>query len=155
MAQSSAHLPYSYARHLPLKPLSTEQSPYSWFRLPLPADTTVPPGAICWGTVGEMPSPVPLRAVDFNVATETSRKSSQVRIENPDDPMQYIEVERADEMVFGTVIRRPMAGANTASLEAAGLAAYDDKRRYKFETIGGIEVDASQVTVKYKYPPPS
>ena len=127
MAQSSAHLPYSYARHLPLKPLSTEKSPYSWFRLPLPADTEVPPGAICWGTVGEMPSPEPLPTFDFNVKKdehkEVNRKEDEVRIENPDEPSQYIIVKRAAEINFETITRGgTAAGTNTSAEKPAGVA---------------------------------
>jgi hypothetical protein len=138
MAASSAGLSYQYARHLPLKPTSTEKSPYSWFRLPQPADTTVPPGALCWGTVGAMPSPEALPNTDFNTQKrqkheELERESTEVRIENPDDPSQFIMVDRADYLLFLTTNELPKAGANTSAKEAGGLAAYDPAARRLFQ----------------------
>jgi len=157
MAASSAGLSYQYARHLPLKPTSTEKSPYSWFRLPAPADTgEPPPGSICWGTVGEMPSPVALRSTDFNVRdSETGRKSHPVRIENPDDPAQFINVDRADEITFNRREPKPAAGANTAASDAGGIAAYDPARQKAFKPASTAPATDTKVVVEYKYGPPS
>ncbi len=159
MAQSSAHLPYSYARHLPLKPLSTEQSPYSWFRLPLPADGETPPGAICWGTVGDMPSPERLPGVDFNTVerkhTEKKRKERDVRIENPDDPEQYIQVKRADQIVFFVSELETKAGANTSAKPAEGIAAYDPARIKSFQPTGGTTEKKGELEMNLKNGPNS
>jgi len=157
MAVSSAGLSYQYARHLPLKPKSTEQSPYSWFRLPQPpAADPITPGTICWGTVGDMPSPEALPTTGFNVISkqkheEQTRESTLVRIENPDNPEQYIEVERADYIKFLTTNERMKAGANTSAQEPRGLAAYDPAARRLFQaadTAKTTETGSLGVTLK-------
>lgn len=54
---------------------------------------------IRWGIAGDMPTPAATTTPNCMVkATETSRQSSQVRIENPNDSSQYVIVERPDEL---------------------------------------------------------
>jgi len=61
------------------------------------------PGLLCWGTVGTLPAPVPL-TTGFEVAKtehiEEWRETEPVRIENPDDPSQYVMAARTKRMGF-------------------------------------------------------
>jgi len=61
------------------------------------------PGLLCWGTVGTLPAPVPL-TTGFEIAKtehiEEWRETEPVRIENPDDPEQYVMAARTKRMGF-------------------------------------------------------
>ncbi len=73
---------------------------------PAPADEGIDhlPGNLCWGAVGNQPTPELAPSNGFNIVscneryTEVSRKTVDVRIENPDDAEQYIDVNRANEL---------------------------------------------------------
>jgi hypothetical protein len=56
------------------------------------------PGYLCWGTVGDLPSPEPVPTVGFETHTEVSRETTPVRIENPDDPAQYVDALQTNKM---------------------------------------------------------
>ncbi len=60
----------------------------------------VRPGLLCWGTAGELPSgePVPMVSVNVETHTEISRETTPVRIENPDDPDQHVNVDQTNKM---------------------------------------------------------
>jgi len=100
---------------------------YQRYRIPRPPEfdpegTT--PGLICWGTVGQMPQALPMPGVDFNVNTERSRVSEDVRIENPDDPSQYVIADRALEITFDSAGNAAPPGPNTSSQPAPGMSDY-------------------------------
>lgn len=75
--------------------------------VPAPATSAPPPGSafIAWGAAGTMPTPQSTQyQLDHckNEHDEIKRQSDTIRIENPDDPEQYIMVDRADQMIFDT-----------------------------------------------------
>lgn len=64
-----------------------------------------------WGTAGDLPSASEIEkdeegGINFNVVKcddkfdEKNRKFTTVRIENPDDPSQYVMVERINQITF-------------------------------------------------------
>jgi hypothetical protein len=94
-----------------LKQFGGSRTVYNRFRIPKPppaADDVSQPGRLCWGSVGALPNATPVPMVSFNVVTaeethtELERKSTNVRITNPDDPtgQTYVVVDRADEILF-------------------------------------------------------
>ena len=97
---------------------------YDRFRIPRPPEFDpegTSPGLICWGTVGQMPQALPMPTVDFNVYTERSRVSQDVRIENPDDPDQYVIADRAQEITFDSNQNNAPPGPNTYSKPAESI----------------------------------
>jgi hypothetical protein len=85
------------------------QTTYQRLRIPTPAPapdkTDQKPGYLCWGDEGTLPTPTPAVGPNIEmkpdeVHTEVARKAVSVRIQNPDDPSQYIMVRRADEITF-------------------------------------------------------
>lgn len=105
-------------------PTSNQRSSFSWFRIPLPASTEVAPGAVCWGSAGQMPTPTPLPQVGFTVQAhnEVSRVEQPVRIENPDAPDQYIMVNRADSILFNILNNNPNPKTNAYASAADDLS---------------------------------
>lgn len=108
-----------------LKNYHSSRIVYNRFRIPrLPPveDTTSPPGHLCWGTVGALPSAEPVPLMSFNVVspqethTEIQRKATDVRIENPDDPTQYVIVSRSDEVLF---MKSHTGWKNTGNVDGA------------------------------------
>jgi hypothetical protein len=140
-----------------LPPSSTAIADYSRYRIPRPAvpmEGETPPGLICWGTVGNLPSPQALPTVDFNVKKkETKRQERPVRIENPDDPSQYIMVKRADQIVFGVSQLQSSAGPNTQAATPPGINDYDPARIKSFQPAAAAEQRPRTTTevVEYKY----
>lgn len=76
---------------------------------------------IAWGDVGTLPTPtqedVPDDAVGFNVEVcdtdyeETERTVQPIRITNPDNPSQYVVVDRVKSMSFRLNEKQKLAGA--------------------------------------------
>lgn len=132
---------------------------YAHYRIPRPAvpeQGGSPPGQICWGTVGEMPTAEPVPTVSFEVKEqwqETSRKSHLVRVENPDDPSQYVMEDRPEEIKFTKTITDSRGNTSTSSgtvdfssfsdAEMSGLVSrleakhYEAIMRYQTEGIQG------------------
>ncbi len=79
-------------------------SPWSRERIPRAAPTPENEekieGLLCWGQVGDIPTGEPHTGTGFNTRDgneehfELSRESDQVRIENPSDPQDWVEVDR-------------------------------------------------------------
>jgi hypothetical protein len=125
---------------------------YQHYRIPRPPVAEAggsPPGQICWGTVGQMPSAEPAPTVGFTVKseewTETSRKSQIVRVENPDDPSQYVMEDRPTQVKFSTTSLNPRSGPNTSTRPAPGMSDYTVEEQEGFveqgpNTIGGTAV---------------
>jgi hypothetical protein len=120
----------AYSRHMViLPPISTASKTFRGYRIPRPAvplEGETPPGLICWGTVGDLPSPEQLPSVGFTVVhneewKEWGRKTEDVRIENPDDPSQYIIDRRPTEISFDKTTLPSQAGNNTSAAEPPGL----------------------------------
>lgn len=118
---------------------------YQRFRIPRPPEFDpegTSPGLICWGTVGAMPSPEPIGGTDFAVKEvwqEKSRKSEIVRVENPDDPNQYVMEDRPQEVRFTKTITDPDTGntftsektVDSTALEAQGIVSIATARNYE------------------------
>jgi hypothetical protein len=148
-----------YKRQLQLlPPLSTARDSFGGKRIPrLPPteEGDTPPGRICWGTVGNLPSPEPLPTVNFQVTGEQwkewGRKTEKARIENPDDPEQYIMVDRATESVFEKREDNSQPGPNTATQPAPGIAEYfNDNPRWKVVDDGKESGKMIYVKVNYE-----
>jgi hypothetical protein len=78
-------------------------------------DDTV--GLLCWGVVGELPSAEPMPTTDVNVElTEISRETTDIRIENPDDPNQYVDAKQTDKMKMEK--KEPQEKNNSATKDA-------------------------------------
>jgi hypothetical protein len=125
---------------------------YDRFRIPRPPEFDpegTAPGLICWGTVGQMPSAQPMPGVDFNVHTERSRRSEDVRIENPDDANQYVIADRAKEITFDSTKNDAPPGPNTSSKPAAGFDDYTPIQKAQF-IASGIPPAATTLTLRYK-----
>jgi hypothetical protein len=84
------------------------------------------PGLLCWGVVGDLPSAEPVPTTDFNVETHTeiSRETTAVRIENPDDPEQHVNVDQTDSMTLKTTVP---AEKNNSATEGADLSQFEDR----------------------------
>lgn len=108
---------------------------YSQFRVPAPAPAPVndnkTPGLIAWGTVGSLPSGVLVEGDGFETIdcdekhVETTRVSHDVRIENPDNNKNWVEVARADSMNFNKTetTKKPGNNTSTASADFGGFEA--------------------------------
>jgi hypothetical protein len=134
---------------------------YQRFRIPRPPEFDpegTAPGKICWGTVGQMPSPIPIGGTDFTVKEhwqETSRVSDIVRVENPDDPNQYVMEDRPKQVTFQRTTNSPPAGPNTSSQSAPGMSDYSDADQAGFvETGHGPPTDSGAVVMQYMNPAP-
>jgi hypothetical protein len=148
----------AYKRQLEiLPPISTASKTFRGYRipkLPVPLEGETPPGLLCWGTVGNLPSPQQMPTVDFNVkSTETSRQERDIRIENPDDPTQYINVKRADQITFNRTNPQSSAGPNTAAPTPPGVSDYDAARQKSFRPAAPAEMPAQTIkeVVQYTY----
>ena len=130
---------------------------YQHFRIPRPPVEDAAgsqPGHICWGIAGTMPSAEPLPTADFAVRSETSRKSQPVRIENPDDPSQYVIADRASEISFAVANNRPIPAPNTSSTPAPGMSGYTPAEAKQFVLQGGGAQGGGIETFRYRSPAP-
>jgi hypothetical protein len=129
---------------------------YSHYRIPRPPvaeEGGSPPGQICWGTVGQMPTADPAPTVGFTVGsetyTETSRKSHTVRIENPDDPSQYVMEDRPDEVKFTKTVTGGDGDGNTWSkTETVDLSNWVDAAHEGF--LQQVTAKQYEATMKYQ-----
>ena len=141
----------SYKRQLPVNPsFDSIARNYDRYRIPRPPEFDpegTSPGLICWGTVGAMPSPEPLGGVGFNVKEsyqETSRVSETVRVENPDDPSQYVMEDRPKSVTFDKTTNNTSSGPNTYAKKPEGLTDYGDPAVGHME---GFKDDQGNVTI--------
>lgn len=77
------------------------------------------PGFLCWGVVGNLPTAAPVPEVSFAVAethTEVSRKTTPIRIENPDDPSQHVDALQTNSIELK--INEPVEEGNSATMDA-------------------------------------
>lgn len=86
------------------------------------------PGLLCWGVAGQMPTPERVPTVSFEV-TETDRETTPVRIENPDDPNQYVDVLQTNKMKLNVPVPQEKNNSSTAdadihSLDVAGTGTF-------------------------------
>lgn len=104
---------------------------YSKFRVPAPppadtgADNT--PGHLCWGQVGQVISPEVAATEGFEVVNndetmvETTRESDKIKIENPDEPEDWVEVDRANKLYYNRTTNHYKKDSNTWSADPEGI----------------------------------
>lgn len=132
---------------------------YQRYRIPRPPDQSEEgsePGKICWGTVGAMPSAEPMPTFGFNVKEnwkETSRQSEKVRVENPDDPSQYVMEDRPTSVKFDAKDNSGGSGPNTASKEAEGLVELPPVYVTHVHPVVEIERGPRQIIIEYRNAP--
>jgi hypothetical protein len=130
---------------------------YQHYRIPRPPvaeEGGSPPGQICWGTVGQMPSAEPAPTVGFIVKSEewqeTSRQSQIVRVENPDDPSQYVMEDRPRVVKFTTSpTNAGVAGPNTSTETPDGFGEYDAGQLQGFIP-AETAISTKTITMNYK-----
>ena len=80
-----------------------------------------PPGYLCWGTIGTLPTPETVVDDSFQTVDcqethlEQSRESQVVKIENPENAQDWVEVDRANKMVFKKTENTKTPGSNTST----------------------------------------
>lgn len=83
---------------------------------PITSVITIPPeqAILTWGAVGQAPD---IFSINFfttkpkNTHKELSRKSTDVRVQNPDDPNQYLIAQRIDSIQFDST---PLPGSTSS-----------------------------------------
>lgn len=129
---------------------------YNRFRIPqLPPveDDVSQPGHLCWGSVGALPTAAPAPTVGFQVVadathTEISRKTETVRIENPDDPSQFVMADRSKELLFKTSELKSSGGSNTDGASDFGDFEPTPIELSSFKPLG-TETDFRHLLVKF------
>ncbi len=104
---------------------------YRRFRVPTPApadtgaDNT--PGRLVWGQLGTLPEPQVAETEGFEVVNndeqmvEVDRKSDKIKIENPDTPEDWVEVDRANKLFYNRTTKHYKKNGNTWTDEPEGL----------------------------------
>jgi hypothetical protein len=93
-------------------------------RPPPPLDNEdAPAGRLCWGSVGALPTAELPEETGFEVVdcdethAEVSRETQDVRIENPESPQDWVEVERPDKFLMNKTEKKNSANNNTDTAE--------------------------------------
>lgn len=136
-------------------------------RLPraAPADTNDDsiPGHLCWGSVGKLPTGVLDTADSFEVLdcderhAEVSRTSDDIRIENPDDSEQWIEVNRAKKTVYNKTEKTVGPPSNSSASEPEGIGDFSPSPivREGFKPLGTGSTKKCRLTVHHANGPSS
>jgi len=131
---------------------------YRTKRPPPPLDNDdAPPGRLCWGSVGELPTAelpeeVGLETIDCDEThAEVSRETDDVRIENPDNAENWVEVERPKKFTMNKTETTKGANNNTDTA-SADLEAFRPEP-IEFESFRPLETGSSKrckltVTIK-------
>lgn len=135
------------------------------YRLPAkpPADTNEDsiPGRLCWGQVGKLAEGKLVVGDSFEVLdcderhNEISRKTDDIRIENPDDSEQWVEVRRANETTYNKTEKKVKAPKNTAGSEPEGLLDFvpEPIEFASFKPEQSEETNKCKLTVKHNNGP--
>lgn len=135
------------------------------YRLPKPApadanaDST--PGHLCWGKVGKLAEGELVVGDSFEIVDcdekhkEKSRKTDNIRIENPDDSEQWIEVERANEMLFKKTEKKSKAPTNSSTAAPEGIGDFTTQFQPFFFPEPGNQTNKCQLTVSLNNGPKS
>jgi hypothetical protein len=94
-----------------------------------------------WGRSGDLPAPIKREVIDdegfaFTVVKcddnyqEKNRAFNVVRIENPDDPSQYVMVERINQIKFNKENENEQQVYNNESTSFVTLPAFDNTTYY-------------------------
>lgn len=115
---------------------------------------------VTWGAAGTLPSPVESDAdqpaIPISVTTQTkkvtdknvekSRETEKVRIENPDDPAQYVMVDRPKKVTFNKVDPVTMQAASNVT---TGYTSYPSTSTAKTPTAqNSVQTTAAEFTLK-------
>ena len=147
-----------FKRHLATLPTySTASTTLYGRRIPKPPpqlEGTTPEGLLCWGTAGSMPSPEQMPTVGFTVKYpedwgEQTRATRDIRIQNPDDPEQYVVDRRPATIDFIKTAKEGKAGSNTAAEEAPGIADYENTDKFIATDSSGGSVTKTKVRMHY------
>lgn len=126
----------------------------------IPSSTKEAPqtATIIWGKPGTMPvavesaadQPVPMPGVNVKTKkvtdrnVEKSRETETIRIENPNDPSQYVIVERVKKITFDKISPPTLQGASSAG----GVTAYPSSSSAKnVTTFGQIQINTSEYQI--------
>jgi len=150
----------AFKRQLVIHPsFDTISNNYDRYRIPRPPEFDpegTNPGKICWGTVGDMPSPEPLPTVGFSTKKgkedwkETGRESQLVRVENPDDPSQYVMEDRPKKLQFNKTTNDTSPHPNTSS-QVPDVSGFTESEQAGFAPSSGGST-SSPVSVEYSNP---
>ena len=149
----------AFRRQLEVLPsYANRPATFRGLRIPRPPpelEGDTPAGLLCWGSTGELPSPTPLPTVSVNIKwpdefwTEKWRDSQLVRIENPDDPSQYIMDNRPKTVDFEKRSHGATAGSNTSAEVPPGIrpgmSNYENTDRF----VDSLGVERTKVRMHY------
>jgi hypothetical protein len=135
------------------------------FRLPkpAPADTNEDsiPGRLCWGQVGKLPEGKLVVGDSFETLdcderhNEKSRKTDDIRIENPDDSEQWVEVRRANETTYNKIEKKVKAPTNSSTTVPEGIEDYSLNISEAFNPVDFEDTNKCKLTVKHNNGPTS
>ena len=120
---------------------------------------TVDPAIITWGAVGKLPEAIQqtdeFDGINFKIGecddsnTELSRETSDIRVQNPDDPTQYVMVRRISKIAFKKKSRKKFIGV--WKTETTAFAPIDPWLGSSFDVVP--EEDGCHSSFKLHTPP--
>lgn len=139
---------------------------FNWRRprpAPPPENEESVPGRLCWGALGALPAPKLVTNDSFEVLdcnerhVEASRVADDIRIENPDDSEQWVEVNRANKIVFNKTEKNLSANDNTSTIEPEGIGDFSPSSivRESFQPLGTADTKRCKLTVNLNNGPKS
>lgn len=131
------------------------------FRLPKPPpaddNADVVPGRLCWGQVGSLPSAELVEGDSFETVNcdeqhdEVTRETQDVRIENPEEPEDWVEVERPNtfRMNKKETTKSPSSNTDTAAADFGDFSA-SPIQLSSFKPLGTETTKQCKLTIKMK-----
>lgn len=110
------------------------------------------PGYLCWGQLGAIPSSEPVPTTTLVVKEthhELSRETRAVRIENPDDPEQYVNALQTLKM---RIQRLENQLADNSATQDADFEEWESADVVGFEANLSNEPKSSSYTITFKPP---
>jgi hypothetical protein len=116
------------------------------------------PGFLCWGVVGDLPSAQQVPSVGFDVVgeehTEISRETTPIRIENPDDPSQYVDALQTNKMKLEKKENQPKKNSDTKDANFDEGNWTSDEQVNAFTPAGSGSGPPTTVTETWTFHPP-
>jgi hypothetical protein len=111
------------------------------------------PGRLCWGAPNDIPEPEFAPTVAFEVITkeeeswvEWDRESDTVKIENPEDSEDWVEVDRAKKLQYRkTATATPYEGNSSST--STDFSNYTEKEQESFVLASTPKTKRSNVKV--------
>jgi hypothetical protein len=125
----------------------------------VPSVGPVKPASLKWGATGKVSLPtINFTVQDCDTYYEKSRKTDTVRVTNPDDSSQYVDVQRTKSLTMkrqkgeGSSAYRPL---NATFIDA--FAAFDAEVQSAFNdfNINDATTNDGQCTTSFNYNPPA